>query len=293
MSAQVHPITLRTADGVVLQARAYEPATSHTTDPAHAVLLVSAMGVPQRFYEAFATWLAQQGMAVLTFDWRGTAASAPPRLRGFAATISDWAEHDLPAAVDTLLARWPQAEHVYLGHSLGGQLFGWLPQPERFARVVTVASGNGHWRLNAPGVRRKAPWLWWLLAPVSIALAGYFPGRRLGVVGDLPAGVMWQWRRWCLHPDYLGSEGPALRARYAQVRVPMRVVLAEDDELVSPAGVHKLYALYAQAPVQFEPLQAAAFGLRRIGHFGVFQPAASAALWPRVAQWLRGQTPIL
>ena len=39
MSAQVHPITLRTADGVVLQALAYEPATSHTTDPAQAVLL--------------------------------------------------------------------------------------------------------------------------------------------------------------------------------------------------------------------------------------------------------------
>lgn len=296
-SASFHPLTLHTRDGVALAARAYDPVACRSglaqgealgRTPL-AVLLVAAMGVPQRFYESFACWLAQHGVAVLSFDWRGTGDSAPARLRGYRASLTDWAEHDLPAAAQALFDRWPQAEPVYLGHSLGGQLFGWLERPERFARLVTVAAGNGYWRLNAPAVRRKAPWLWWLLAPVGIAMAGYFPGRRLGVVGDLPAGAMWQWRRWCLHPDYLGAEGPALRERYARVRVPIRAVLAEDDELVSPAGVHRLYQLYAEAPVRFEALQPQALGLKRIGHFGAFQLSAAPVLWPRLLQWLHGQ----
>ncbi len=248
-SASFHPLTLHTRDGVALAARAYDPVAGRSglaqgealgRTPL-AVLLVAAMGVPQRFYESFACWLAQHGVAVLSFDWRGTGDSAPARLRGYRASLTDWAEHDLPAAAQALFDRWPQAEPVYLGHSLGGQLFGWLERPERFARLVTVAAGNGYWRLNAPAVRRKAPWLWWLLAPVGIAMAGYFPGRRLGVVGDLPAGV------------------------------------------------HRLYQLYAEAPVRFEALQPQALGLKRIGHFGAFQPSAAPVLWPRLLQWLHGQ----
>ena len=206
-------------------------------------------------------------------------------LLGFKASITDWATHDLPAAADALCARWPDAPRTFLGHSLGGQLFGWLAQPERFERVLTVASGNGYWRMNAPAVRKKAPLLWWVLAPVGIALSGYFPGKRLGAVGDLPAGAMWQWRRWCLHPDYVGSEGEALRARYAAIRHPITVVLMEDDELISPEGIRALYRLYAGARVHFETLHPHAHGLKRLGHFGLFQPPASK-LWPQALRWL-------
>lgn len=281
MTQPFEPLTLRTRDGHDLAARAYVPAG----EVRRAVLVGAAMGVPQRFYQAFATWLAEQGVAVLTFDWRGTGESAPRSLRGFKASITDWATQDLPAAADALCARWPDAPRTFLGHSLGGQLFGWLAQPERFERVLTVASGNGYWRMNAPAVRRKAPLLWWVLAPVGIALAGHFPGKRLGAVGDLPAGAMWQWRRWCLHPDYVGSEGPALRERYAAICHPITAVLMEDDELISPEGIRALYRLYAGAQVRFEALAPQVHGLKRLGHFGLFQPHASK-LWPQALRWL-------
>ena len=276
------PLTIHTADGTRLQARLYEPVQA----PRRAVLLTNAMGVPQRFYEAFAGWLAGQGLAVLTFDWRGTGESCPRHLRGYRASLTDWATKDLPAVVDAFCARWPAVPRTYVGHSLGGQLFGWLASPERFERVVTVASGNGYWRLNAPAVRRRSPWLWWAIAPLGIALAGYFPGKRLGAVGDLPAAVMWQWRRWCLHPDYLGVEGDAVRSRYAQVSVPMTVVLFDDDELISPEGVRHLYHLYAQAPLRFEHLYPAREGWPQIGHFGLFKSRSASILWPRMLHWI-------
>lgn len=276
--------TLRidTPDGHRLVARAYEP-----VGPARrVVLIVAAMGVSQRFYEPLASWLAAQGLAVMTFDYRGQGESAPRVMRGFKADITDWATRDLPAVVDALCARWPGLPRSYLGHSLGGQIFGLLEAPERFERMLTVASGNGHWRWNAPKVRQRAPLLWWLLTPVGITLAGYFPGKRLGVIGDLPAGAMWQWRRWCLHPDYLGVEGQAVRQRYARVNTPIRAVILEDDELLSPEGIRRLYTLYAGAPVQFESLAPQAFGQTFIGHFGLFKPWAENRLWPQVLGWL-------
>ena len=273
-------------DGRELAVRIYEPQDGRA--PKRAVLIAPAMGVPQRFYEAYARWLASQGLAVATFDYRGTGESAPRRLRGFKASITDWATLDLNGIVDAFCARWPDLPRTFLGHSLGGQIFGWIDEPARFTHVLTVASGNGYWRFNAPGVRMQAPVLWWILAPIGIGLAGYFPGKRIGAVGDLPAGAMWQWRRWCLHPDYLGAEGPALRARYAQVSVPITAVILDDDELLSPRGIRRLYGLYEKAPVHFEHLTPQQVGMRFIGHFGLFKPQAAETLWPRSLGWLCG-----
>ncbi len=280
---KIEHLSIDTHDNHRLAARHYRPAV----DPVRAVLLVGAMGVPQRFYEAYARWLAQQGLAVLTFDFRGVGDSAPRHLRGFRASITDWAATDLPAAVQALQRRCPAVPLSYIGHSLGGQLFGWLGQGTRvFDRALTVASGNGHWRWNAPPTRSRAPFLWWLLVPLLTPLFGHFPGRRIGVVGDLPAGAMRQWRRWCLHPDYLGIEGPAVRARYAEVRTPITALLMPDDELVSPEGIRRLYKLYDGARVDIVEAQPRNWGRKRLGHFGVFRPSPDESLWRKTLSWL-------
>jgi predicted alpha/beta hydrolase len=275
-------LSLHTQDGRTLVARAYQPVGAVR----RAVLLSPAMGVPQAFYRPFATWLAEQGVAVLTFDYRGMGESAPRSLRGYAASITDWATLDQPAALAELLRRWPDVPRTYLGHSLGGQIFGWLDGHEHFDRMVTVASGSGYWRYNAPQLRFSVHVLWWFIAPVALALFGHFPGERLGVLGTLPRDVMWQWRRWCLHPDYVGAEGADLRARYAEVRTPITAAVIEDDELISPEGVHRLYRLYPNAKTRFEPLKPQAHGLKRLGHFGLFKPQAATALWPLALQWI-------
>jgi predicted alpha/beta hydrolase len=224
----------------------------------------------------------------MSFDWRGMGDSAPSHLRGFKASITDWATKDLAAVVDAFCERWPGVPRTYMGHSLGGQLFGWVHQPERFEHVLTVASGNGYWRYNSPGARWKAPVLWWVLTPVAIGLAGYFPGKKIGALGDMPAAAMWQWRKWCLHPDYLGAEGPALRERYAQVKVPITAVILDDDELLSPMGIRHLYRLYKGSPVRFVHLHPHEQGMKQIGHFGVFKQSAAERLWPLTLAWLRG-----
>ena len=70
-------IEFNTADGYALQGALFgDPATCKA-----ALLIVSAMGVPQRFYSDFAQWLATQGYAVFTFDYRGIGASRPTHMR--------------------------------------------------------------------------------------------------------------------------------------------------------------------------------------------------------------------
>ncbi|TAL17265.1 MAG: alpha/beta fold hydrolase [Aquabacterium sp.] len=281
-SPRVEQLGLTASDGQRLAARCYWPAG----EVRRAVLIVPAMAVPQRFYEAFATWLAGQGVAVFTFDFRGMGESAPASLRGFRATITDWATLDLPAVIAAMRARCGDLPLSWLGHSLGGQVFGMVPGRERFERMLTVASGSGWWFNNSGAVRWIVHLMWHVTAPVSIALAGYFPGERLKQVGNLPAGVMWQWRRWCLHRDYLGAEGPQVRALYAAVKTPIRAVILEDDELIRPSGIRDLYRLYSGAPVQFESIRPQAVGLKRIGHFGLFQKKSADTLWPKALSWL-------
>jgi len=281
-------VRLRTADGVELAARWHEPAGA-----ARAVLVVAAaMGVRQDFYGVMARWLAEHGIAVLSFDYRGIGDSAPRRLRGFSADLFDWARRDAAAALQEALRRHPEVQVHWFGHSLGGQIFGLIPGHERVASLITVGAGSGYWRWNAPRLRIPALALWYLLAPLAIAVAGYFPGARLGAIGDVPAGVMWNWRRWCLHPLYLGGEGAALRAELAAVTQPVAALLFSDDEMMTVASLHRLFALYSSARVQFRVLAPERFAVASVGHFGFFRRRNGDALWPLITGWIeRGELP--
>jgi predicted alpha/beta hydrolase len=85
-------ILLNTTDGTRVSARLFLP----THAPKGAVLIAAAMGVKQAYYADFAAWLARQGYAALTFDYRGMGDSRPAALRhslrGFEADLFDWAD---------------------------------------------------------------------------------------------------------------------------------------------------------------------------------------------------------
>lgn len=257
-----------------------------------AVLLAPAMGVPQRFYADFAQWLAAQGHAVLCFDYRGIGASRPASqaasLRGFEADVSTWAERDTAAALAFLTAQISPATPLHwIGHSLGGQIVGLVPGHERVASIVTVGCGSGYWLQNAWKLRLYVWWLWFVICPIVMPLAGYFPGKRLKKIGDLPRGVMTQWRRWCLHRDYLMSEGGARwRERYAAIRAPLLSLSFTDDEYMSAANTASIHGFYSGSAKTMMRIAPRDIGERRIGHFGFFRKRFEATLWPRVGHWL-------
>lgn len=251
------------------------------------VVIGPAIGVPQSFYQAFAAWLARQGYRVTSFDYRGHGASLQGAPRAARANLLDWAR-DYEAVVAQAKAQLPDRPLYLLGHSLGAQLPGLFARPELVDGLLAIAAGSGYWRQNAPQVKRWAHVLWYLVLPTSTLACGYFPGRRLRTIGDLPAGVAWQWRRWCLHPRYgAGAAGSAADRSYAAARFPIHALSFADDEMMTLAGTQALLALYANAPQHIERITPQDAGGQRIGHMGFFRPQFEASLWPRAAAVLQ------
>lgn len=276
--------TLTTADGAMVAARFYAPAGAATARAA--VLIGGAMGVRQGYYEAFARWLSGEGFLVATFDYRGSGDSRPHSLRGFRADLFDWAR-DTDTVIEALAERAGDRPLYLIGHSLGAQLPGLLAQRGRIAGLLSVAAGSGYWRDNTPRLKRTVLYFWHVAVPLATALWGYFPGRRLGKVGDLPRGVILQWRRWCLHPRYhVGVEGAD--AQFAAVRFPIVALSITDDELMTERGTRTLVGFYANAPARIERIAPADVQARRIGHFGFFREQFRATLWRRAERLLLG-----
>ncbi len=269
--------TLQVNGAVVLALRVYEPAGAARAS----VVIGGAMGVRQSFYEAFARWMAQQGFRVTTFDYRGHGDSLHGAMRDVKADLFDWAQ-DYEAVISAAKAALPMQPLYLLGHSLGAQLPGLLRKPGQVDGLLSVAAGSGYWRDNAPKLRRVVPYFWWVLVPLATRLCGYFPGRALKKVGDLPSGVILQWRRWCLHPTYsVGAEGAAVAQSYGAVRFPVLALSMADDELMTLRGTHNLVNLYANTERRVESISPAELKVRHIGHFGFFRHQFRQSLWPR------------
>ena len=280
MSA-VQPRSLPLEGGGALALRVHEPPGAMLAS----VVIGGAMGVPQDYYAPYAQWLAAQGYRVWTFDYRGHGESLPHTpghtLRGFRADLFDWAR-DYETVVLTARRERPARPLYLLGHSLGAQLPGLFRHPHQVDGLLSIAAGSGYWRDNAPQLRRRVLFFWHLMVPLATRICGYFPGRRLGMVGNLPAGVIRQWRRWCLHPRYsAGAEGAAVAQRYAQVRFPVLAWSFSDDELMTLRGTHHLIDLYTAAPHQVQSIHPTDLSVRRIGHFGFFRESFRDSLWPR------------
>ena len=241
------------------------------------------MGVEAAYYRPFCAWLAEQGVSVLSFDYRGMGASRPPgSLRAMQADLDTWAA-DQDAVLTHLSDRQPGMPLLVLGNSLGAQLAGGLPSRTRIRGLLAMSMGSGYVGHLVPSFQLRAKIFLRLLGPLAVALFGFFPGKRLGVVGDLPRGAMLQWRRWCLSPQYLlSSEGR--HALYKSAPFPVTSLYAADDEMLAEQGARMMFVAHGN-PRHFEVLKPLAG--QRIGHLGVFKTRHQATLWPRLLHHLK------
>src|ERR1041385_3858142 len=95
-------IQIDCADGFALRGTLFEGDTAGAINgggPAGAVVIASAMGVPRRFYQNFARYLAERGFAAATFDYRGIGDSSDGPVRGARIRMEDWGRLDIDAAL--------------------------------------------------------------------------------------------------------------------------------------------------------------------------------------------------
>ena len=279
-------ITLSASDGHTLAGRRFDPLNA----PKASIVIAPAMAVPQSFYAPFAQYLAAQGYAVWTFDYRGTGESLNGSMRGVKADLTDWYSHDYDAVVNAAADAQAGVPVFAVGHSFGGQSAPLLPSRARLAGLINIAVGSGSLRHNTPRIRRTAPLMWHIMVPLLCPLFGYFPGARIGVIGNVPTGAMLQWRRWCLTPDYILSGEPGARQAYASAEFAVLGLTFADDELLLEEGSVMLHAAYKRRRPDYRLIAPAQIGLKRIGHSGFFKPQSEAALWPIVTAWIEEKT---
>jgi len=256
--------------------------------PKALVLICAATGIRQQFYWSFAEWLATQGFAAMTFDYRGIGASlGDGTVRESKARKQDWGTHDMPAALDYLVERFPQTPVHLVGHSAGGQLVGLMPNYSHLSSIVTVSSSSGYFRNISLKQRLFATVFLKAYIPLLAKVLGYVPARWIGFGEDLPAGVALQWAAWCTSPGYVeNSFGTEVTEHYYyKIDVPTLWLTATDDPIVTPKNVDDMLRLLKSAPVTRRRIDPADFDLQQIGHADFFRKR-NAALWPLVTDWL-------
>ena len=284
---QPEPVTLDCADGQRLQAHFF---AGRGDTPAAPVLISPATGVRQQFYWRFADWLASQGHATLVFDYRGIGQSLEGRLADSRARLVDWGRQDQVAALQWLLARSGAPRVVLVGHSAGGQMMGLLPNHACIERVVGVAASTGWFGGMRLAFALKARLGLRLLVPLGTLVKGYAPTAWLGLGENLPAQVARQWGQWCAAGGYATNAVRAGLAAdfHADVRSPIVVLHAEDDDIANPATVRDLLRTLPAAPRATLHVRPSDHGLRGIGHLDWFRQSHQA-LWPLMRRAVRGE----
>jgi pimeloyl-ACP methyl ester carboxylesterase len=208
------------------------------------LLLIAGTGYPgATWHPAMLDALAARH-TVLTFDHRGTGATAPSADRYSTRLFAS-------DAIGLLDALGLDAAHV-VGHSMGGRVAQWmaLDRPERVRSLILAASGPGQFRPDRP-VTRGVP----VHAAVELAEKGYESYMRDHIAAtfftpqfarERPEVVRWLHETFWLHrPDlenYLrhvvARQEHQTAERLAEIRVPTLIVVGDRDDAVMGTGAH-------------------------------------------------------
>lgn len=290
----VKPLRLRALDGYELGAVFYEAARPRV--PGRVAVFHGGAGISAPRYRRFAQFLANSGIHVLTYDYRGIGLSRPASLRGFRATMADWCDYDGAAAIAWLRARFPGDEILGISHSIGAFPLVGAPNAQEQARLVLIGPHTAYFGDYRARYRLGMTILWHGLMPVITRVAGYFPARRLALGEDLPADIALHWaarRAGNLRPSSAGAEPERMRRildRCAALERPALAISVSDDALATVAGAKRLLACFARLHAQHVVLGPADVNARRLGHFGFFRRDAGEILWPRLLALLEGNS---
>lgn len=290
-------VALVADDGRHLAATWHEP-------PAGAARAVAVMhaatGVPRGYYRAFAVWLAEQGYAVLTYDYRGIGGSRRGPIRDDRASMRDWAVLDMSAAHAAADARRragtaDELPLLLLGHSFGGNSLAFARGVEQADAILLVAS-------QIPVVHHFPGWRRWGAAfffrawvPLVTRLCGFLPAWANGGGEAVPREAALQWCDWGTREAWAYSD-PAMQPHRAVGAVvsPVHLWHVSDDLTYAPPGaVDALAAQFRNASVQRHGVTPQEVGQQRLGHFGAFRREPGAQLWQRLLAPIEAATPRL
>jgi predicted alpha/beta hydrolase len=263
---QVRLVEIKAADGASLRGTLYE---SRGPD---AIVVGAAMGVPRRYYDAFAQYAASRGFTTLLFDYRGMGESRNSRAR-----LEEWGSLDIAAAIDFVRSTIKPRTLNFIGQSVGGQVAKLAPNIGSVDRIVLIAAQSGYWK-HWSGIRRYEIRFLWMIMPRVSRIFGYFPARMFGLGSEnLPPGVASQWATWGINPRYVFGSGLPMH----DFAGPLLALSFEGDNFAPPRAVEALLGEFAPAKIERRHIED-----RSIGHFGFFRRGVGEKLWSEVLDWI-------
>lgn len=269
-------IKITAKDGYQLGASAFHPAND---TPKGVLLVCSAMGVLQSYYAKYASFMAEQGYIVYTFDYRGIGQSAPKNLKGFAANLQQWGALDITAMIDRIVEEHPAQKLFVITHSVGGQILGMSPQNHLISGIITVASQSGYWNMWSGIDKLKMLAIWYGAIPGLSKLAGYFPAKKLKMFENLPKGVALEWAKWGRHKDYMMGYWKEKESMYNQIKCPMLSYSIADDDYAPRKAVAWMSTRYQNADLQLKHIVPSEINEKTVGHFGFFRSKFQQPFW--------------
>ncbi|MER6313872.1 alpha/beta fold hydrolase [Streptomyces sp. NPDC001581] len=265
--------TVRADDGATAEVRLYR----RTDDPAAPVLVcMPAMGTRAVSYTPLAEALAGAGFQVALGELRGQGTSSVQAGRGVRYGYHEIVAYDFPALFRTVAAAFPGAPRHLLGHSLGGQL-GTLylsQEPHMAAGAVLVGAPSCHYR-GWPFPRSLGMLAGFRLAAAFSSAYGYFPGRRIGVLGNDSAQILRDMATQVRTGRYDVPSSPVdFEPWLAKLDLPVLAVTVKGDGMAPPAGVRGLSDKLTSARVTHWEL-VLGDGVRGSRHYGWIRDHAS------------------
>ncbi|WP_266064095.1 alpha/beta hydrolase family protein [Brucella intermedia] len=258
------------------------------------IIINPATGVAARYYHRYAAFLASHGFDVLTYDYRGIGRSRPASLKACRYRWRDWGELDFDAALRFMHAQGRGNPISVIGHSIGGFLLGLAKSATLVDRALTVGAQYAWWGDYASKRRLALFWKWHVVMPIVTLVYGYFPGKRLGWLEDLPAGVAYEWsfRRPRFERSHPQRDRQDVMRRVASVQADILALTVSDDDLGTRDALRRALSYFTGSRKTTVILEPRDYGRTVIGHFGLFHDSHANGFWLDTLLWLRdGKNP--
>jgi predicted alpha/beta hydrolase len=127
---------------------------------------------------------------------------------------------------------------------------------------------------------------WYALIPILTPLFGYFPAKKIGLFENLPKKMVYQWRSWGIHKDYILSEFNYKELQFKNYNKNLLSLSFPKDEYAPKIAVDWLANQFINANIDRRHINPEKLGIKNIGHFGFFRAKFKDSLWKMTHQWI-------
>ncbi|QES91847.1 hypothetical protein F0358_03525 [Empedobacter brevis] len=244
------------------------------------IVISSAIGVKQSFYTKYATFLANKGYLVFTYDYRGIGDSKPKKMKGFEAHFIDWADKDFMGLTQYIEEFYPTHEKYLIGHSIGGIMIGLTRAYKIYAKIITIGSQYGYIKNFHQKDKPKVNFFFRIAIPVLSRFYGFFPSQKVGMGEPIPHGIARDWRKLILNEKSILGYANETQNLYEEITQPVLIISLDDDFMATPKSVD-LFATLVLKNAKKKRLNIIPkeYGLNEVGHLDFFREKNKNELW--------------